>query len=64
MADYEEVLDELESEVGQVEEEFSEIEHEGDEKTDKEVMAENLLSEIHEQIDFLEEQMERIQDKE
>lgn len=64
MTDYEKVLGELETEVEEVEDEFSSIEGKGGEKTSKEVQAENLLNEIHEQIEFLEEQMERIQDKE
>lgn len=64
MADYEKVLGELETEIEEVEDEFSSIEGKGGEKTSKEVQAENLLNEIHEQIEFLEEQMERIQDKE
>jgi len=64
MTDYEKVLGELETEVEEVEDEFSSIEVKGGEKTSKEVQAENLLNEIHEQIEFLEEQMERIQDKE
>lgn len=64
MTDYEKVLGELENEVREVKDEFSSIEAEGGEKTSKEVQAENLLSEINEQIQFLEEQMEKIQDKE
>ncbi len=64
MTDYEKVLGELENEVREVEDEFSSIEAEGGEKTSKEVQAENLLNEINEQIQFLEEQMEKIQDKE
>ena len=64
MTDYGKVLGELETEVEEVEEEFSSIEGKGGEKTSKEVQAENLLNEIHEQIEFLEKQMERIQDKE
>jgi len=64
MTDYEKVLGELENEVREVEDEFSSIEAEGGEKTSKEVQAENLLNEINDQIQFLEEQMEKIQDKE
>lgn len=64
MTDYEKVLGELENEVREVEDEFSSIEAESGEKTSKEVQAENLLNEINEQIQFLEEQMEKIQDKE
>ena len=64
MTDYEKVLGELENEVREDEDEFSSIEAEGGEKTSKEVQAENLLNEINDQIQFLEEQMEKIQDKE
>jgi septation ring formation regulator EzrA len=64
MTDYEKVLGELETEVEEVEDDFSNIEGQDGEKTSKEVQAENLLNEIHEQIEFLEEQMKRIQDKE
>lgn len=59
MTDYEETLEKLEDEVNEAEEEFSRIADEG-EMGPKEEKAVDLIGEIHEQIDFLEDQLERI----
>lgn len=59
MSDYKEVLDELEEEVNQAEEDFSQIAEE-ENLDSKEKKAANLIEEIHGQIDFLENQLERI----
>lgn len=59
MTDYEETLEKLEDEVSEAEEEFSRIADEG-EMGPKEEKAVGLIGEIHEQIDFLEDQLERI----
>ena len=51
-------MDELETQVEQTEEEFDSFK--GDIEPDKREKAENLINEIESQIEFLEEQMEKM----
>lgn len=60
--EYEHVLDELEEEVEKTEKEFGGLKDD-DIDPEKKELAENLINEIHEQIGFLEEQLERIREE-
>lgn len=60
--EYENVLGDLESEVEKTEKEFDSIKDSGLKKDQRE-QAESLIEEIHGQIEFLEEQLQRIEEK-
>lgn len=60
--DYTEVVDELESEVSHVEEDFEQIKSKDPSPSlkEKQDRAEEILNEIHEQLDFLKDHMDEI----
>ncbi len=59
---YRKVLNELEDEIDHAEEDFQEVKEDApdEELGEKQQRAEQLMDEIHDQIEFLEEQMKRI----
>lgn len=61
-----EIVDELEHEVEDLENEFSQVEDENvsDSVKQKQQQVENILSEVHEQLEFLREVSDRMPDDE
>ena len=59
---YRKVLNELEDEMDHAEQDFQDVKEDNpdEELGEKQQRAEQLMDEIHDQIEFLEEQMERI----
>jgi uncharacterized protein YukE len=60
MNDYQEILDDLEKQVEKTENEFEEVKDSG-QSSEKQEKAEELIQEIRGQIEFLEEQMDKLQ---